>query len=443
MNERRPAQHKKKSDRNEAKNRPGAIENAVCVKKTNPSEANRTRRRTHPGAFSRLGDYGANVVDGIPADRRKDGVLGQAWREFVDALIASSRAVVMAREGECAVVGCYGDLAAEYAALGAGPAVVDRSYRGLLEVTGKDRAGWLHNLTTNEIRNLGPGEGSYAFATNVQGRILFDLNVMALADRLWVDLDRRFLGVATAHFEKYRIVEDVAVADRSDEFVRIGLAGDVAVDLVAALGVRNARAMPSVGTAVATWQGVELRLMRDDFCGTFGVALFVPADRAVALWRAATGGELGKAAVPAGDDAVQVRRVESGIPWPGCEITDAVLPAETGQLERAVSFHKGCYLGQEVVERMRSRGSLARRLCGLRLGPGGGARPGDEVRDAADKPVGRVTSVCTSLVLQEMIGLGYVKSSSAAAGQDVVVVSGDGKRSAAHVVDLPFSRSKR
>jgi folate-binding protein YgfZ len=318
----------------------------------------------------------------------------------------------------------------EYRALDIGPAIVDRPYRALLEVTGADRATWLHNLTTNQVKNLGRGEGNYAFVLNIQGRILFDVNMLVRAESIWVDLDRRFLETAKKHFSKYAITEDVTVVDRSAEFVRFALVGPGAVALLAELGAANAAAMPTLGLSQIEWRGVVVPLIRHDFCGPFGVELFVPAEQAVEFRQECC--ESGKA-VPVGDDAVQVHRIEAGIPWPGHEITDEYLPAETRQLDRAVNYQKGCYLGQEVVERMRSRAVVARQLVGLRLD--GSAIPAlrSEISDPGGKPIGQVTSSCHSPALNCPIALAYVKTASSSTGSRLTVSGAP-----ATIVDLPF-----
>ncbi len=348
----------------------------------------------------------------------------------------------------------------EYRAISAGAAIVDRSYRALLEVTGADRATWLHNLTTNQVKNLGRGEGNYAFALNSQGRILFDVNLLVRAESIWLDLDRRFLETAKIHFSKYAITEDVTVVDRSAEFVRFGLVGPGAVALLAELGVANAVAMAQLNhvtielpvadqnrppqadqgavhaaAAINRSISVAVLVVRHDFCGPFGVELFVPAEQAVEFRRECCAS--GKA-VPVGDDAVQVHRIEAGIPWPGHEITDEYLPAETRQLERAVNYQKGCYLGQEVVERMRSRQVVARQLVGLRLD--GSAIPAlrSEISDPEGRSIGQVTSSCYSPALNCPIALGYVKTASCATGT-ALRLAWDGGAAGVVVADLPFT----
>ncbi len=329
----------------------------------------------------------------------------EAWSNFKRSLIEGG-AQPVSSEAETRIAR-FADLETEYHALARGPALFDRSHRRLLAATGADRATWLHNLTSNQVKPLAVGDGNYAFCLNVQGRILFDLNVLVGEESIDVDLDEVFLPVASAHFEKYTIIEDVTVVDRSDEFVRLGLSGEAAPDVLARLGATNAANMPLLGRLNMSWNNAAVRVVRSDYCGPFGLELFVPADRAVDVWRWLVE-EAG--AVPVGEDAMEIRRIEAGLPRPGRELTDAYLPAETGQAERAVSRNKGCYLGQEIVERMHARGVVARRLVGLVMT--GDERPsaGAGLTDPSGTTVGTVTSVCRSLLRRGIIGLGYVRT---------------------------------
>ena len=356
------------------------------------------------------------------------------WTEFVNSQLEHGATVTS--DYGIPVVGRYGTLESEYRLLGEGPALVDRSYRGLLEITGSDRASWLHNLTTNQVKALGSGEGNHAFALNAQGRIVFDLNVLIRDESIWVDVDRRFLDPANTHFDRYIITEDVAVSDRSDEFVRLGLVGQRSTELLTELGAPRADNLPVLGLAEVSWGEAPMLLFRNDFCGLFGVEMVVPTARAVELWNWLMAAARPASATPVGDDAVQIRRIESGLPWALREITDRYLPAETGQLERAVSSNKGCYLGQEVVERMRSRGALARRLVGLSIK--GDSIPPVETPlvDEVGGAVGTLTSSCYSPARGGVIGLGYVKTAHGAPGS-AIRASWEGQSVDAVVMELP------
>ncbi len=341
------------------------------------------------------------------------------WSVFVQRQLEGGAS--LAESAGLPSVASFGEPPREYELLSEGPALVDRSYRGLLEISGRDRAQWLHNLTTQDVNNLRPGEGTYAFALNHQGRILFDLNILVQGDVIWVDLDRRFMEVARRHFDKHMITEDIRQTDRTRDFVRFGLVGEKVKNLLAELGVDDAATMPRFGTHEMNWSGVVIPLFRHDFCGLFAVELLVPADHAVDIWKALSDASRAVCAVPVGYDAVQVRRIEAALPWPFHEITEEYLPAEIGQADRAVSFTKGCYLGQEVVERMRSRGIVARRLVGVAI-EGQDAPPrGAELVTEGGKRVGILTSVCHSFARGCVIGLGYVKPALAVPGTSLCV----------------------
>lgn len=336
------------------------------------------------------------------------------------------------------VVQDYGDPRAEYESTLGAAGVYDACDRGVIEVTGKDRATWLHNLVTNAVRTLRPGEGNYAFATNVKGRILFDCNVIVLADRIWVDVDRRYVGKAMSHFERYHITEDIQLADRSDEFCRIVLLGPGAPEIVGGLGATQAGSMAALGSTTVPLMGKQRLLVRNDLVGVPGLELYIEAEDAAACWERLL--EISKpVAGPVGYTALDVLRIEAGIPVYGQDIDEDTLPAETQQLERAVSFVKGCYLGQEIVERMRSRGGLARKLVGLKLSGGAGVQPGSALK-AGEAEVGRLTSVCESYAVESTIGLGYVKVAQAAPGTRLTVDSTVPVE--ATVVELPFRKRR-
>lgn len=329
----------------------------------------------------------------------------------------------------------FGDPVAEYEAALMGAGLYDARQRGLIQLTGRDRAAWLNNLVTNVIKTLVPGEGNYAFATSGKGRILFDLNMLVLADAIWLDLDRRAVPAALAHFEKYHITEDVELRDRSDEFVRLALVGPKGAEIAEALGAVQAPAMAALGSTSVPLVQKQRLLVRHDFAGVFGVELYVEAADALACWDRLL--QIGAPVdlKPVGRTAIETLRIEAGIPVYGQDIDDEVLPAETQQIERAISYVKGCYLGQEVVERMRARGSLARKLVGLRLTDKGTVKPGDPIR-IGDTPAGRITSTCESPALGAVIALGYLRSPSAVPGTQVRIDSVPPAE--AVVVPLPF-----
>lgn len=358
--------------------------------------------------------------------------MSNTWNEFVQSRIASGVAV-----GEGDRIRHYGDMAEEYRAIRDEVAIVARTGRVLLEVTGADRAPWLHNLTTNEVKKLSPGDGNYAFALNVQGRILFDLNIFVREAAICVDLDHRFAELARKHFDKYTITEDVQLTDRTEELARIGVTGPKTPELLKRIGLSQVSAMPDLGTTDLDWTGRKVTALRHDFCGLLGVELLAPSEAGAALWECLMSSEGGLAPRAAGELAVDLHRIEAGIPAPPWELHDEVLPAETRQLERAVSYQKGCYLGQEVVERMRSRGVVARGLCGIKVSGDVAPNPGASVQDETGQSTGTLGSVCRSPAVGGLIALAYVKTGKGAPGA-ACTIAGEQGAIAATIAKLPF-----
>jgi folate-binding protein YgfZ len=312
----------------------------------------------------------------------------------------------------------FGDMQREYAAALSGAGLYLASLRGVFELRGNDRATWLNNLVTNVITTLSPGEGNYAFVPNVKGRIVADVNMLVLADAIWLDIDRRMIEAAVKHFDHYRIMEDVQWEDRSEAFLRLALLGPGAKEIAEALGATHAPAMASLGnTSVPLCQKQRL-LVRHDFAGVFGVELYIHREDAEACWARLL--EIGRGVnlTPVGYEAVEALRIEAGIPASVQDIDETVLPAETQQIERGISFQKGCYLGQEVIERMRAYGGLARKLVGVRFPAGAGVSPGAHLQvNGAD--AGRITSVCHSPAMKSTLALGYLKTAHANPGTEV------------------------
>jgi folate-binding protein YgfZ len=330
----------------------------------------------------------------------------------------------------------YGDARAEYQAARETVAIHLRDYRGLIEIKGNDRAAWFHNLFTNEVKNLQSGEGNYGFALNIKGRVIFDGNIWVAGDALFLDVQRGWAGDAMTHLNKYIIMEDVELVDRSTDFARFALLGPRTGELASSWGLSNASAKAQLQHDAIHIADVEVRAIRHDFAGPLGIELIVPADRQPEVWQACLAHAESLGLKPAGWDAIEILRVEAGIPRSRAEIDGEILPAETRQIERGLSFNKGCYLGQEVVERMRSRGSIAKLLVGL-VFDREGVQPA-ALLESEGRKVGRVTSAVKSIQLGQQIGLGYVETALAEPGTELTATTGT-ENFACRVSDLPFT----
>ena len=316
-----------------------------------------------------------------------------------------------------------------------------RADRGLIQVTGADRATWLNNLVTNAVKTLRPGEGRYAFAPDTKGHIVADLNVLAFEDRLWLDLDRRWIEQAVAHLNRHLIVEDVALADISAHTCRIAVLGPRAGDVVRSLGLGDLAAMGQLRHVRGRLGDAEVRVLRNDFAGSPTAEFIIlrdegsapPAERPMREISRVSG-DLGLVALD--QPVVDILRIEAGIPASIEDIDEDVLPPETGQIERGIDYHKGCYLGQEIIERMRSHGVLARRLVGLRIAGDMLVPPQSTIR-VGQSLIGLTRSCCWSEALATVLALAYVKTAYAEAGVEILVGTAEGNREGMIVV-LPF-----
>lgn len=300
----------------------------------------------------------------------------------------------------------YGDPAGEYRLASTAAGLFDRSDRGLAIVKGPDRATWLHNMLTNAVKTVDANAGAYAFALDVRGRVQFDVNVLVLPDQIWLDLDLAALPAALAHLNKFLIMEKAEIADHSARFARLAVSGPQASQVAAPLGIANFDALPALESC---WiDDGTARVFRHDFTGLPGFELIVPADCASAWW---TRLSVQLKVPPVGFDTLDVLRIEAGIPWLGRDINEKTVAPETGQIERAISYKKGCYLGQEVVERMRSHGTQARRLVKLTADDAAGlSLPAPLRHFDAEAEVGRITSLAKHPSKKGWVGLGYLRT---------------------------------
>ncbi len=313
-----------------------------------------------------------------------------------------------------------------------------RDDRGLIEVTGPERVTWLSNLVTNVLTTLAPGEGNYAFATNRKGRVVFDMNMLVLEDRLWLDVDRRQMAGAIEHLERFHITEDVALADITPAWRRMAVLGPAVQSTIDRLSLGNLVAMAQLQHRAGAIAGVDIRWARHDFAGPATAEFFVPERRAEAV-RAAVMASADGGSLPLIEaEALNVLRIEAGLPVSVVDIDEQVVAPETGQIERGISYQKGCYLGQEVIERIRTHDALARMLVGIRVdGETVVATPA--AVQVENKDVGRITSACWSEALSGVLALGYVRTAHARPDVAVTVPAGEGERNGT-IVALPVRR---
>ncbi len=338
------------------------------------------------------------------------------------------------------VVADYGDFLAEHAALYESAGVLDLGFRGRLCLTGADRVRFLHGQITNDVKKLRPGEGCYAALTTAKGRMQSDLNLFVLTDELLLDFEPGLTATVTGHLEKYLVADDVQITDVAPLYGLFSAQGPQAEAIVRALGLfHDIPRQPFTSLQATDATLGELHLINHARLGSSGLDLFVPsaalvavADKLIAAAKAVGGRAVGWS-------AFEVARIEAGIPRFGVDMDETNLPLESGLEARAVSYTKGCYIGQEILNRIHTIGHVNRALRGLRLADGLKTLPvrGDKLfRD--NQEVGYLTSVVRSPRYNRTIALGYVRREANRAGTNLILRSAGGELGA-QVIELPFA----
>jgi folate-binding protein YgfZ len=287
-----------------------------------------------------------------------------------------------------------------YQSLRHGAAWIDLSSRGRITARGRDRARLLHNVTSNEVKKMTPGTGCYAFLLNPQGRILADLNLFCFDDQFLIDTEAELREKVFTHIKRYIIGDQVELEDVSSQTACIGLEGPDAAAILSTIGAPA----PAADYAHAPWDSAIVAAATAT--GQPGFRIFCPSDSAATLiHQVEVAG-----AVPATAEEFRIVRIENGRPRYGEDIRETSLPQETQQMH-AVSFNKGCYLGQEIVERIRAQGRVNRKLTRVVLPGKDLPEPG--TKTTIDGAEAEITSAVLSPATNEIIALAYVRTTTA------------------------------
>ena len=337
------------------------------------------------------------------------GQLGGEWRD----------------EGGRRVPIRYGATGDDHRALLDGRALAWRPWLDVVELTGADRRRFLHGYVTSDVQGLDDGASAYGFVTSHQGRVLADLTVLAAPDRLVLELPAGSAERVAAHLGKYVIADRVEIRPRPDlhALTLFGAAAEAAAGAALSPGENSVVEETVLDTPVLA----DRRAVH----GMPSVTLWVQADRAAELFQRLL--EAGRPAdlAPVGLAALEIRRVELGVPRFGRDFGADHFPQETGLEERAVSYTKGCYLGQEVIARIHYRGQANRVMRGLLLE--GEAPPDGTEVSFEGRPLGTLSSAVESPVMGTAIALAVLHRRGAEPGTRVQLPVGE-----AVVAGLPF-----
>jgi folate-binding protein YgfZ len=340
----------------------------------------------------------------------------------------------------------YQDPSAEYAAIHERASVLDLSFRSRLCLTGADRLRFLHGQVTNDVLGLAPESGCYAALVSAKGKMVSDLNLYRLADEILLDFEPGLAGRVSQRLEQFIIADDVRVADPSDVYSLLSVQGPGAAAVVEAAGIETPAWNQPFSVRVTRRAGDgDLYAMVHARLGTCGCDLFIPTPSLETWARELEAAAIAQGGSLAGWDALETARIEAGIPRFGVDLDETTLPPEAGIESRAISTSKGCYIGQEILARIRTYGHVNRKLHGLRCMSGlkNLPRRGDKVYKG-DLEIGYVTSATYSPTLKTNVALAYLstRGEAATAGSELRIPQADAAI-IARVVPLPFIPQRR
>jgi aminomethyltransferase len=287
-----------------------------------------------------------------------------------------------------------------------------RPSRDLFSVTGRDRVRWFNGMVTNNIRDLGAGDGVYAFVLNSQGHILGDLHIFNRGEDLVAEIDAPQSENLLQILKRYIIMDKVEITSLADDLAIIGVTGQNSAAALAASGI--AAELPVMKYADVSYRDKNLSVVRLDNPSVPSYEIWAPRGELETLWRSL----LDAGAMCPTPDTLETVRVLCGIPRVGQDVRERVLPQETGQ-DRALNFTKGCYIGQEIVERVRSRGHLHRTISGFEIA-GGAVLSGTKIQSAG-RDVGEITTVAPMQVNGLRLALGFIRKEALIAGESLTV----------------------
>ena len=333
------------------------------------------------------------------------------------------------------LVECFTNPHQEHCAVRQGLGVLDLSHRGRLRLTGSDRAAYLHRIISNDVEGLSVGAGNYATILTNRGKIIADMNVYVFEDSIGLETNAETTLGLYQELDKYLIADDVTIEDFTEHTGTIGVHGSKSAELLQEVYGFDVGDLPEYHSLIHEIDGQRIVCVRANETGETGYNLCTVAESIEWLWDTimTKGRVLG--AEPVGLTALNSLRIEAGIPRYGAELDDSVFPGEA-ELEQAISYEKGCYIGQEIVARMKYRGHPNRLLRGFEIMSDTPPRSGDRLLDG-DKEIGWITSAVVSPTLGKTIGIGYVRSAFTDEGSRVEIETAD-SRVDATVRLLPF-----
>ncbi len=308
----------------------------------------------------------------------------------------------------CALPNHFGDWLAEYRAARDSVALIDKNYRAYQRFTGPDRVRYLNAILTNNIQDLATGTGTVSLLLNPQGHILAEIETYALPDHLFCVSYAMIRERLVETLDKYIIMDDVNLTDEADLFGTLALEGPKSAEAVAQLSGVDLSSLGELSTIDAAVGALPCRITRRSPGGIPGAEFLVARDNLTALWQILAEKVRALGGTPMGYSALSTLRLEQGVPWFGYDFDERHIPHEAGLQDSHISYTKGCYTGQEIVERVRSRGHANRLRVSLKFLASEPPAPGTPLFADAQE-VGYVTRTALSPALGCLLGMAYLR----------------------------------
>src|SRR5580704_9178177 len=317
----------------------------------------------------------------------------------------------------------FGDWRKEYGFLRESVALLDKNYRAYLEFRGPDRVRYLNAILTNNIRDLLANHGIVSLFLSPQGRILAEMETYALPESLFCISFAMIRQRLIADLDKYIIMDDVALADRTEDFGMLSLEGPKAAEVAKRVSGIDLVTLDELEFREASVGEIRVRVLRRSPGDVLGAEFLVERSHLAALWEVLEAATRGAGGGPAGYAALNALRLEQGVPWFGYDFGEKQIPHEAGLQDSHISYTKGCYTGQEIVERVRSRGQVNRTRVTLKI-------------DATDLPAantslvsdgkefGYITRAAFSPVLNAIIAAAYLRREKSAPNSQLTLPTG-------------------
>ena len=325
----------------------------------------------------------------------------------------------------------YGDAASEHLACRASAVVIDLSHRGNLCFSGPDTEEFLHRMLSNRVKELMPGEGAYSTFLTRQGKFISDLYMYKFDTFVVASVAPGLAGTLAEEIDRFIIMDQVEVTNETENSFCFGLFGPSSREII----TKAIMGDPSPEEHGHTTSG-NMMIARELWTGEDGYLLMGPREEAEPLWRALSNA----GAKPAGVTALESLTLEAGVPLFGKDMTSAVNPMQAGLEEKAIDFEKGCYIGQEVIAKIKYLGQVNRGLVGLKISGKTTPEPGAAVY-GNEKNIGSITRAAYCPTVDAVLAFSYLPRSLMEPGTEVRIDC-DGVDAKATVESLPFYRKE-